>query len=107
MAGVLPGTCSYTGKLVRFGYVELLEKQSHFLPEGQRIRGHEFHYYDSTENGEDITAVKPAAKKEYSCIIASEHQWMGFPHLYYPSNPAFARSFVEKAEAYKKRMGEQ
>lgn len=107
MAGVLPGTCSYTGKLVRFGYVELLEKQSHFLPEGQRIRGHEFHYYDSTENGEDITAVKPASKKEYSCIISNEHQWMGFPHLYYPSNPAFARSFVEKAEAYKKRMGEQ
>ncbi len=107
MTGVLPGTCSYTGKLVRFGYVELLEKKSHFLPEGQRIRGHEFHYYDSTENGEDITAVKPAAKKEYSCIIANEHQWMGFPHLYYPSNPAFARSFVEKAETYKKRMGEQ
>lgn len=107
MAGVLSGTCSYTGKLVRFGYVELLEKQSCFLPEGQRIRGHEFHYYDSTDNGEDITAVKPVTGKEYSCVVANENQWMGFPHLYYPSNPEFARSFVEKAENYKKRMGEK
>lgn len=107
MAGVLPTTCSYTGKLVRFGYIELLEKQSYFLPEGERIKGHEFHYYDSTKNGTDVTAIKPVTGKEYPCIIADENRWLGFPHLYYPSNPAFARAFVEKAEKYKKKMGEK
>lgn len=101
MAGVIPATCFYTGKLVRFGYIELYEKQSFFLPEGEIIKGHEFHYYDSTNNGTDVIAKKPVTKKEYSCIIADKTHWMGFPHLYYPSNPLFARAFVEKARQYR------
>lgn len=104
MAGVLPGSCTDTGRLVRFGYVEIEEKQSRFLPEGERIRGHEFHYYDSPDNGDGCLAVRPASGREYPCIIERENVWLGFPHLYYPSNPAFAKSLVEKAEAYKKRM---
>lgn len=105
MCGILPGTCFFTGKLVRFGYIELLEKQSCFLPKGQWIKGHEFHYYDSTDNGRDVTAIKPVTRKEYPCTIVNENCWMGFPHLYYPSNPAFAISFVEKAKRYQKEMG--
>lgn len=42
--------------------------------------------------------------KEYSCIIEKETQWMGFPHLYYPSNPVFVRTFVEKARKYMMAM---
>ncbi len=100
MVGVLPDTCFYTGKLVRFGYIELKEKQTYFL-NGEMIKGHEFHYYDSTNNSIDIIAKKPTTKREYSCIIENETQWMGFPHLYYPSNPIFVKSLVEKAEKYK------
>ncbi|MBD5521403.1 MAG: cobyrinate a,c-diamide synthase [Lachnospiraceae bacterium] len=102
MAGVIPEACFYTGKLVRFGYVELREKKSCFLPEGERIKGHEFHYYDSTGNGKDIVAIKPVTGKEYPCIIADNMHWMGFSHLYYPSNEAFAKAFVEKAAQYLK-----
>lgn len=104
MAGVFPGTCFDAGKLVRFGYIELREKKPYFLPEGGRIRGHEFHYYDSTENGEDIWAVKPVTGKKYSCMIEGENCCCGFAHLYYPSNPAFAESFVAKAEKYRQRQ---
>ena len=104
MAGVIPATCFYTGKPVRFGYIELREKQKLFLPNGEGIKGHEFHYYDSTYNGTDVIAVKPMTGKEYSCIIENKAQWMGFPHLYYPSNPAFARAFVDKAKKYQKAM---
>ncbi len=100
MTEVIPATCFDTGRLVRFGYVEMEEKQSCFLPCGERIKGHEFHYYDSTDNGEDCLARKPVTGKTYPCVIAGDHYWMGFPHLYYPSNPGFARAFVEKAEAY-------
>lgn len=100
MAGVIPASCYYTGKLVRFGYIELREKQKHFLPNGGGIKGHEFHYYDSTYNGADVIAVKPVTGKEYACIIENKAQWMGFPHLYYPSNPIFARAFVDKAKVY-------
>ncbi len=97
MAGAIPAACYDTGKLVRFGYIALREKQGYFLPENGMIKGHEFHYYDSTDNGTDVAAVKPVTGKEYPCVIENEMQWMGFPHLYYPSNPAFARSIVKKA----------
>ncbi len=97
MAGVISAICFYTKKLVRFGYIVLQEKKNYFLPESERIKGHEFHYYDSTNNGADAIAVKPTTGKEYSCVIENEIQWMGFPHLYYPSNPIFAKSFVNKA----------
>lgn len=103
MAGVLPAVCFYTGKSVRFGYVEMRDEQGHFLPKGETIKGHEFHYYDSTDNGTDAAAVKPVTGKEYPCVIEDENRWMGFPHLYYPSNPAFAKAFVEKAERYGRR----
>lgn len=96
MAGVLPETCHDTGKLVRFGYIELTEKHSSFLPEGERIKGHEFHYFDSTNNGSDCLALKPTTGKQYACVMERENCWLGFPHLYYPSNPAFAEKFVRK-----------
>ncbi len=100
MAGVLPGNCVSRGKAVRFGYVELRERQSRFLPAGEKIRGHEFHYYDCEDNGDDCIARKPVTGKEYPCVLQSENCWMGFPHLYYPSNPVFAQRFVEMAEEY-------
>ncbi|MCM1253360.1 MAG: cobyrinate a,c-diamide synthase [Clostridium sp.] len=103
MAGVIEAACFDSGKLVRFGYIELREKQSYFLPEGETIKGHEFHYYDSSNNGEDAVALKPVTGKEYSCMIEDETHWMGFPHLYYPSNPAFAKAFVEKARNYQNK----
>lgn len=103
MAGVIPASCRNRGKLVRFGYIETAEKQPYFLPAGEWIRGHEFHYYDSTDNGNNCVARKPVTGKEYSCVMAGENHWWGFPHLYYPSNPAFARHFVEEALKYKKR----
>lgn len=101
MVGVLSGKCFDTGKLVRFGYIELEEKSGHFLPQGSRIRGHEFHYYDSEDNGADCTAYKPTTGRNYACIHAGENHWYGFPHLYYPSCPEFAEKFVEKAGKFR------
>ena len=102
MVGVVPATCEYKGKLVRFGYIEIKEKQRYFLLEGELIKGHEFHYYDSTDNGENCIATKPTTGREYSCVMAGESYWLGFPHLYYPSNPFFVENFVKKGEQYKK-----
>lgn len=100
MAGVIPGICRNVGKLMRFGYIELREQQSSFLPEGAVIRGHEFHYYDSTDNGGDCLATKPLTQKSYACVHQSALHWWGFPHLYYPSNPQFAMSFVKKTQKF-------
>ena len=103
MAGVLPGICTNKGKLVRFGYIELQEGEPSFLPEGTKIRGHEFHYYDSSDNGEDCMAVKPVSGRSYPCVIETPDWFLGFPHLYYPSNPGFAESFVKKARDFQNR----
>ena len=102
MAGALAGECHFKGKLVRFGYIELEEKHSNFLPPDEKIRAHEFHYYDSTDNGADCIATKPATGRKYDCVISKDNYWLGFPHLYYPSNPHFAESFVRKAQEYRR-----
>lgn len=103
MTEVLPAKCFDTGKLVRFGYIELEGGNNDFLPKGERIRGHEFHYYDSEDNGADCLAIKPVTGKSYPCIITTGNSFVGFPHLYYPSNPIFAENFVKKAREYKER----
>lgn len=102
MAGVLSGKCFDTGHLVRFGYIELEENSGHFMPRGSRIRAHEFHYYDSEDNGADCIATKPATGRNYPCIHVGENHWYGFPHLYYPSCPEFAKRFVENAKKFSK-----
>lgn len=97
MVGAIDAVCHYAGKLVRFGYINLGENKSNFLPENEIIKAHEFHYYDSSLNGDACKAVKPVTGRSYPCVISGTNYWMGFPHLYYPSNPKFAESFVRKA----------
>jgi cobyrinic acid a,c-diamide synthase len=97
MAGVISASAKNTGKLVRFGYVMLTEKEENFLPAGAQIAGHEFHYYDSTDNGAGAVAKKPVTGRSWECVHESPSQWMGFPHLYYYSNPEYAYRFLKKA----------
>lgn len=102
MTGALDSECHFKGKLVRFGYIELAEKHSNFLPPNEKIKAHEFHYYDSTDNGVDCIATKPATGRSYDCVISHDNYWLGFPHLYYPSNPHFSESLVRKAYEYRR-----
>ena len=102
LVGALDGGCHFKGKLVRFGYIELAEKYSNFLPPNEKIKAHEFHYYDSTDNGADCIATKPVTGRSYDCVISHDNYWLGFPHLYYPSNPHFAESLVRKAYEYRR-----
>lgn len=107
MCGVLPGICENQGHLVRFGYVEIRTtehtEQATLLKNllaGGTIRAHEFHYYDVPNPGEDCIAVKPVGGRSYCCMHSGENYLWGFPHLYYPSNPAFAARFVEACSGY-------
>ncbi|MDU6263341.1 MAG: cobyrinate a,c-diamide synthase [Anaerocolumna aminovalerica] len=103
MVGAIRGSCHYTGKLVRFGYINITEEKEAFLSKNAGIRGHEFHYYDSTENGDSCIAWKPVSGKEWQCIHAGKNYWWGFPHLYYYSNPGYVRCYLERAQEYGKR----
>ena len=96
MVGYLSGSCHNTGKLTRFGYVELTPKNG-----GEIIRGHEIHYYDSTDNGGTYVAMK-ANGKTWDCIHADDNLFAGFPHVHFYSNLKFAENFYEKCIERKK-----
>jgi len=103
MVGLINGDCTYKGKAVRFGYCTVTENTGDFF--GGSIKAHEFHYFDSTSNGESCTAEKPVTGKSWQCCHTGKNYWWGFPHLYYPSNQLFAERFVAMCLEHKKRAG--
>ena len=104
MAGVLPGSAENGGKLVRFGYAELKSnKDSMLLKKGESIPVHEFHYWDSTENGHDLSASKTLSGRTWECGFAGDTMYAGFPHLYMAGHPEMAERFVEACRSYKKQ----
>lgn len=101
MAGVIHACCMKKERLVRFGYLTLNSKTDIFLQKGEMIRGHEFHYYDSEDNGECAIAKKPVGTRSWECVHAGSDHWWGFAHLSYYSNPKFAEKFAEACRSYK------
>lgn len=107
MAGVLPGRGIRTEKLVRFGYAALIsESDNLLLRRGQAVPAHEFHYWDSTENGKDLTAVKPASGRRWQCGFVGPRLYAAFPHLYFAGRPSLAERFVRAAERYREEKRE-
>lgn len=101
MAGVLPGQGVKTGRLVRFGYATLTaQADSMLFAAGEQFPAHEFHHWDSTQNGTALTAAK-ANGRQWACGFANTHLYAGFPHLYWAGTP-LAQRFVAAAERYKR-----
>ncbi len=65
------------------------------LPSAEVIRGHEFHYWDSTRPGNSMTAKKPSSPRQWPCMYVTGQMMAGFPHLYYPSGPSWILDFLE------------
>ncbi|MBO4375351.1 MAG: cobyrinate a,c-diamide synthase [Lachnospiraceae bacterium] len=106
MAGVIDGYCEFTGHLIRFGYMEVVcannKKRTDVLAESLAgMRGHEFHYYESTACGKDLTAKKPGRDKRWECVIIRNNGIWGFPHFYYESQPEFVNLFIKKMKEAK------
>lgn len=89
MVGLIDAEGFWTGRLGRFGYIELEGDDAEPL-----IRGHEFHYFDTTDNGSACIAKKPYQDRSWECMHRSQNLLAGFPHLYYPSNPDMIRKFL-------------
>ncbi len=96
MAGVIDGRAFPTERLQRFGYLTLKTASDALLCNaGSSIRAHEFHYWESTNCGEDLTAEK-ADGRTWKCCHANETLYAGFPHIYFYSDVKAAARFVEK-----------
>lgn len=101
MCGAISGHGLKGERLGRFGYVELSALEDGLLgPAGTRLRGHEFHYWNSSDCGSAFRAEKISGGG-WPCCHSSPTLWAGFPHLYFWGNPDAARSFVRAAACYR------
>ena len=83
MVGVLSGRGSNAGRLVRFGYGYISgDKDSLLLRDGEQVPVHEFHYWDTTADGSDLTLTKVSNGKQWNFGYATDTLYAGFPHLY-------------------------
>ena len=104
MAGVLPGSGHNAGRLVRFGYAVMTAKAGSMLfRAGEAFPIHEFHHWDSSENGTDFS-VRKTEKRQWECGFANAHLYAGFPHLYW-AGTALPRRFVQAAQHFLKHKG--
>lgn len=95
MVGYLDGSCRDTGRLTRFGYVTLTAGRDNMLCKaGDRIRAHEFHYWDCDDPGNSFSAQKSTGKS-WNCVTASDRLYAGYPHFNFYSNLQFARNFYD------------
>ena len=105
MAGLLPGNGVRKERLVRFGYSELTaDTDSLLFRRGESIPVHEFHYWDSTENGGGLNAEKPLTGRSWKCGFVSGRMYAGFPHLYFPGRRPLAERFVQAAREYREEQ---
>ena len=100
MAGVVKGNVHKTDHLVRFGYITVTSEKDGLMSEGMKLRGHEFHYWESTNYGNDCDASRPAGGKGYRCMHIADNLFIGFPQLHYCSNPDFVHRFLKKCDEY-------
>jgi cobyrinic acid a,c-diamide synthase len=107
MCGIIKANCTYTGHLVRFGYVTLTASCDNvIMRKGDTVRGHEFHYYESFFKDGEIPKSGCTSQnlkgETYNCIIANDWMFAGFPHIYFPSCDGLAQRFVDKLKAGEK-----
>ncbi len=99
LAGVIQADALYKKHLQHFGYINL-SPADNTTGKKREIKAHEFHYYDSTDNGSCFIAQKPFRDTSWNCIHQNGQGFAGFPHLYLYSNPGYARRFVQKCLDY-------
>ena len=101
MVGFIDSEAKYTGKLTRFGYVNLKCKTGGgFCEFGEEFPAHEFHYYNSSNNGNSFFASKPSGRRSWECFVQENNVLAGYPHVYFPAAQSFAKRFVEAAYEY-------
>lgn len=101
--GCISGNVYNTGKLSRFGYVELNSEKTVFGIKVGQCPAHEFHYFDSTNCGQDFYAKKPASSRGWNCIHSTDTMLAGFPHFYYYGNPEIAQAFTNCCRSFKEK----
>lgn len=105
MVGAVEGESYPTENLGRFGYVTLTANRDNLLcAQGEQLKAHEFHYWDSTSPGDAFHARKPLRKRNWNCVQARENLFAGYPHIYFYSNTQAALRFAKACLAWSRRQ---
>ncbi len=100
MAGVLPGESHMTSGLTRFGYQTLTARRNNlFCAQGERLTAHEFHYSDSSNNGDGFDVCK--RERSWQSIHTSKSLFAGYPHFHLGAHPRAMQRFVAACAAYR------
>ena len=101
LVSAIEGSSQMTASLKRFGYITLISQNDNLMCKtGEAINGHEFHYSDSSNTGEEFLAVKPESERSWKAIIADDTKLVGYPHINFMGNLKFAENFIKKSVEY-------
>ncbi|WP_258112639.1 cobyrinate a,c-diamide synthase [Alicyclobacillus sp. SP_1] len=103
MTGVLPFTVRMQEKLAALGYREVTAKtETLLLADGEKARGHEFHYSTATRQTEDWPFAYETAGLRGRGLEGYATGWLlaGYTHLHFASFPDMARRFVEASTQF-------
>lgn len=102
MAGVVKGSAIKQKRLVRFGYGTMKAKvDGLLLKAGDSVRIHEFHYYDSDNNGDAFEVTKASNGMKYECAYSADTLYAGYPHLYFRANINVVKNFMAAMKKYR------
>jgi cobyrinic acid a,c-diamide synthase len=107
MTGILPATVHMQPRLAALGYREVVALQDTILSaQGERARGHEFHYSTSQIDHKEWTYAYEAVglrgqKKEG---YAKDNILAGYTHLHFGSNPNMVRRFLAACLNYRQKQ---
>lgn len=103
MAGVIPGRTVMKTKLTALGYREVTGRKGNpFLPEGEKAKGHEFHYSTFSSEGPVSCAYEIKSrwgKKEDGYL--SGNLAAGYTHIHFASCPEMVLRWIEKCKEAK------
>lgn len=96
MCGAVSGDSYMTSGLKRFGYLSLTARKDTLLcKKGETLKAHEFHYSDSTNNGDGFIAEKQ--RKRWNCILCEGNLFAGYPHLHFGAHPEYLENLIKQA----------
>ena len=105
MAGVLPGQARMRSRLV-MGYRQVIAcRDSLLLPQGEQVRGHEFHYSDWTDLPADLPYAYEVVSHEGETArregFARGNLLASYTHLHFAARPEMAERWVRACLAWR------
>jgi cobyrinic acid a,c-diamide synthase len=100
MAGVIPGRVVMQRRLAALGYREVHGRRGNFLlPEGERARGHEFHYSVYEPSGEVPFAYETSGRSGAKPDGYLAHRLVaGYVHFHFASAPTMVERWLSECE---------